>query len=73
MEEALDRTMWIARIGRGFGPVVRQTAKWMNEMQPDKSFFKESSSSPSRCHKTNFLGPYLFLIDSEQINTVKPV
>jgi hypothetical protein len=30
-EEALDRTMWRARIGRGFGPVVRQTAKWMDE------------------------------------------
>ena len=26
-EEALDRTMWRARIGRGFGPVVRQTTK----------------------------------------------
>jgi hypothetical protein len=26
-EEALDRTMWIAGFGRGFGPVVRQTAK----------------------------------------------
>jgi len=26
-EEALDRTMWGARFGRGFGPVVRQTAK----------------------------------------------
>jgi hypothetical protein len=25
-EEALDRTMWIARFGRGNGPVVRQTA-----------------------------------------------
>jgi len=23
-EEALDRTMWRARFGRGFGPVVRQ-------------------------------------------------
>ena len=30
-EEALDRTMWRARFGRGFGPVVRQTAKWMND------------------------------------------
>jgi len=29
-EEALDRTMWRTRFGRGFGPVVRQTAKWMN-------------------------------------------
>jgi hypothetical protein len=26
-EEALDRTMWRARFGRGFGPVVTQTAK----------------------------------------------
>jgi hypothetical protein len=26
-EEALDRTMWSARFGRGFGPVVRQTTK----------------------------------------------
>jgi hypothetical protein len=26
-EEALDRTMWRARFGRGFRPVVRQTAE----------------------------------------------
>jgi len=26
-EEALDRTMWGAGLGRGFGPVVRQTTK----------------------------------------------
>jgi hypothetical protein len=26
-EEALDRTIWRARFGRGSGPVVRQTTK----------------------------------------------
>jgi hypothetical protein len=26
-EEALDRTMWRVRFGRGLGPVVRQTTK----------------------------------------------
>jgi hypothetical protein len=26
-EKALDRTIWRARFGRGFGPVVRQTTK----------------------------------------------
>jgi hypothetical protein len=26
-EEALDRTMWRARFGRGLGPLVRQTTK----------------------------------------------
>jgi hypothetical protein len=25
-EEALDRTMWKAGFGRGFGPVMRQTS-----------------------------------------------
>jgi len=30
-EEALDRTMWRARFGRGLGPVVRHTTKWTNE------------------------------------------
>jgi hypothetical protein len=34
-EEALDRSMWTARFGRGFGPVVRQTAKWMNNVCTD--------------------------------------
>ena len=29
-EEALDRTIWRARFGRGFGPIVRQTTKCMN-------------------------------------------
>jgi hypothetical protein len=28
-EEALDRTMWRARLERGFGPVVRETTKWV--------------------------------------------
>ena len=26
-EEALDRTVWRARVGRGFGPVVRQNTE----------------------------------------------
>jgi len=30
-EEAPDCTMWRARFGRGFGPVVRQTTKRMNK------------------------------------------
>jgi hypothetical protein len=33
-EEALDRTMWRARFGRGLGPVVRQTTKCRNEFDP---------------------------------------
>jgi len=32
-EEALDRTMWTARFGSGFGPVVRQTIKWHESRQ----------------------------------------
>jgi hypothetical protein len=33
-EEVLDRPIWRARFGRGFGPVVRQTTKW-NELLTD--------------------------------------
>ena len=40
-EEALDRTMWRARFGRGFGPVVRQTTKCMND---DVGVLPESES-----------------------------
>jgi len=28
-EEALDRTVWRTSFGRGYGPVVRQTAEWL--------------------------------------------
>jgi hypothetical protein len=30
-EEALDRTVWRVCFGRGFGLVVRQTDKWVND------------------------------------------
>jgi hypothetical protein len=29
-QEAQDRTVWTTRFGRGYGPVLRQTAEWMN-------------------------------------------
>ena len=32
-EEALDRTMWRARFGRGFETVARQTDKRMNNIR----------------------------------------
>jgi hypothetical protein len=32
-EEALDRTLWRTRFGRGYGPVLRQTTEWMNETE----------------------------------------
>ena len=40
-QEALDRTVWRNRFGRGVGPVVRQITEWMNEYGrvDDTSFF----------------------------------
>jgi len=41
--------MWRARFGRGFGPVVRQTTKWMNKWRtsiwdvPGKTLVSETS------------------------------
>jgi len=37
-EEALDRTMWRARFGRGFGPAARQTAKCKNVISKYRIF-----------------------------------
>jgi len=46
-EEALDRTMWRARFGRGFGPVVRQNTEWMNEYT---GLFKMIVGVLTTCH-----------------------
>jgi hypothetical protein len=46
-EEALDRTMWRAGFGRGFGPVMRLTAKRTN------------SKSKVRLGKANCIGHIL--------------
>jgi hypothetical protein len=32
-KEALNRTVWKARFGRGFGPVVKQTTTWWTPNQ----------------------------------------
>jgi hypothetical protein len=37
-EEPQDHTMWRSRFGRGFGPVVRQTAERMSEFQANGEF-----------------------------------
>ena len=42
-EEALDHTMWRARFGRGFGPVVRQTTKLMNDPIKETRFESDKS------------------------------
>jgi hypothetical protein len=33
-KEAVDHTVWRARFGRGFGPVMSETAKWMIPLFP---------------------------------------
>jgi hypothetical protein len=61
-EEALDRNLWRTRFGRGDGPVVRQTTKWINKWMHGKAYMKAegvlnacalssriSQPSPSHC------------------------
>jgi len=47
-EEALDRTVWRARFGRGFGPVVRET--------PKKSMTSLGRGLPENMKRLGFLG-----------------
>jgi hypothetical protein len=37
-EDALNRAMWRACFGRGFGPVVRQTTEWMYQRKLLETF-----------------------------------
>jgi hypothetical protein len=48
-EEALDRTVWRACFGRGFGPVVRQTTEWMNEWMHEWIFFRKWNDVEEYC------------------------
>jgi hypothetical protein len=51
-EEALDRTLWRTRFGRGYGPVVRQTAELMNLILGGYLV----RSGPSICHSSSIAG-----------------
>jgi len=55
-EEALDRTMWTARFGRGFGPVVRQTTKWMSHSTPIRLWRLNRQCVPKRQKKNSDAG-----------------
>jgi phenylalanyl-tRNA synthetase alpha subunit len=37
-EEALERTLWRTRFGRGHGHVVRQTVEWVNDWMNDLEY-----------------------------------
>jgi hypothetical protein len=52
-EKAIDRIVWRARFGRGFGPVVRQTAKKINVTTDLQTF--EVSNLPCSCEHSIFI------------------
>jgi hypothetical protein len=60
-EEALDRTMWRARFGRSFGPVVRQTTELLNSLRGSyrrdgtRTLFLPRDQSASNLNNGNIL------------------
>jgi len=66
-EEALDRSMWRARFGRGFGPVVRQTTKWMSTFI---SLYKFRATMCPSSGETIVFMRHLVLVTLCHINTV---
>jgi hypothetical protein len=73
-EEALDRTMWRARFGRGFEPVVRQTTKWMKSRrrtayQSNYLYWKVLNF---KHEKSSVMAPYeVYRRKTERVNTLK--
>jgi hypothetical protein len=54
-EEVLDRTLWRTCFGRGYGPVVRQTAEWNEAVLKClicSDLKKESESASETRYKT---------------------
>ena len=65
-KEVLDCTMWRARFGRGFGPVVRQSTKCMNIVRPSllrplSSWTEHSRLVVLHCRKSRVLSLLLAL------------
>jgi hypothetical protein len=56
-EEALDRSVWRAGFGRGFGPVVRQTAKRMDVHKRNVHYRIHKSPSTSPHHEPDQISP----------------
>jgi hypothetical protein len=44
-EEALDRTIWRNRFGRGVGPVIRQNTEWMNYSWEKRNSARQTRNS----------------------------
>jgi hypothetical protein len=65
-DEALDRTMWRARFGRGFGPDLSQTANWMTEYYTWSSFVSCTSRRAQSGMRTS-LGRRVWFIESHII------
>jgi hypothetical protein len=68
-EEALDRTMWRAGFGRGFGPVVRQTTKWMNMYEQHHTTSEEHSGRTVERRISIYTGWPKSLCASDDYNT----
>jgi hypothetical protein len=49
-EEALDRTLWRTRFGRGYGPIVRQTTEWKHTILKCPVFNYHSTSASWSVH-----------------------
>ena len=68
-EQPLDRTMWRARFGRGFGPVVRQTTKWKWESNswPSDSLYKHATHT--KFHK-DLSRPSVVIYEGDKSNVL---
>jgi len=68
-EEALDRTVWRARFGRGFGPVVRQTTKW-NDLSLFQIFIGKTLEADGQYSGTGYLWARSILRTKPNSNSV---
>jgi hypothetical protein len=70
--EALDRILWRTSFGRGCGPVVRQTAEWMNEWMTSGRTLKadiiKMTASVTRLYTVLYFHSYGIIQGTGQVN-----
>jgi hypothetical protein len=69
-EEAVDHTMWRARSGRGFGLVMRQTTKWMNEWMNECQLAAASWHNMHKIYQLLYI-QYLLMMRKKVLRTCR--
>jgi hypothetical protein len=72
-EEALDCTVWRTRFGRGYGPVAREAAEYINISHRHRQYFSQTHKIFLQTHKIFLQAQTIFLTDTDNISQTQTI